>query len=179
MFGKSINLLQPFEVSLAEKKRIFLLKIATIFLVVFYCLVVVAIFSFSLVTQGETKVMSDKIKLEQTKLSELQEIESLQLVLKQRLVSLSKIIDSLDIKSWLSYLEGLVPEGLSLEEIQWKSNGEVKLSGLAGNAIALSDFINKLKQAVDEKKIASSTLISATRQKEGTYNFSFEISIKD
>jgi len=181
MANKSIDLLKPEEQSSAKRKRAFFLKTGTIFLIVFYCLLVVAIFSFGLVTQRESKIISDKTKQEQTRLGQLEDIETLQFLLKQRLSSLSKAVKTERItpRDGLNLLESLVPEGLALEDIQWEKEGQVNLSGTASNALALSDFLESLKQATDKQKITSSVLVSATRQKEGTYNFSLEVLIKE
>lgn len=181
MAGKSIDLLKPEEISLAEKKRVLFLKMGTIFLVIFYCLIVVSIFSFGLVIQRESKIIADKIELEKTRLSELEQTEMLQFLLKQRLSSLATIVETerREPKYWFSYLESLVPGGLALEEIQWNSEGKMDLSGTASDALVLSNFLDNLKQATDNQKIASSTLVSATRQIEGVYSFSLEIQTEE
>jgi len=181
MAVQSINLLQPDELSSAEKKGAFFLKIGTIFLIVAYCLVVVAIFSFGLVVNRESQAIADKVEFEKTRLSDLQEVESLQFLLKDRLVSLAEVIelDGLKPKYWLNYLDSLAPEGVGYDSVAWEADGTVKISGIAGNAIVLADFLEKLKQATDNKKIASSILVSATRQTEGVYDFNLEILIKE
>lgn len=180
MVDKTIDLLQPDELSSLEKRRVFFVRIGTIFLIVFYCLVVVAVFSFGLVTLRESQVVADKIALEKAKLSALQEVESLQLLLKQRLSSLVKVVevDGLEPKYWLNYLDGLVPEGIAIENSAWSADGKVELSGIAGNAVIMADFLERLKQATDEEKIASSTLVMATRKTEGVYSFSLEILVQ-
>lgn len=181
MERKSIDLLKPEEISLAEKKRTFFLKAGAIFLIVLYCLVVVGIFSFGLVVSREAQEVADKVKFKQERLNELQQIESLQFLLKQRLSSLAKVVavDGIKPKYWLNYLDSLVPEGVALESVQWNSSGEVTLAGIAGNALGLADFLDNLKKATDEEKIASSTLVSATRQTEGVYSFNLEILVKE
>lgn len=181
MADKSIDLLRPDQLSLIEKRRTFFIRIATIFLIVFYFLVVVALFSFGLVVLRESQVVADKIELEKTRLSELQAVESLQLLLKQRLSSLAEVVeaDGLEPKYWLNYLDSLVPEGVAIEDSTWNANGEVELSGIAGNAIVLADFLDALREETDKKKIARSTLVSATRQTEGVYDFSLEILVRE
>lgn len=181
MADKSIDLLQPDELSSVEKKRAFFIKIGTIFLIVFYCLAVVALFSFGLVVVRESRVVADKIELEKARLSDLQEGEALQLLLKQRLSSLVKVVevDGLEPKYWLNYLDNLVPEGVAIESSDWNADGEVELSGIASNAVILADFLGTLKQATDEEKIARTTLVSATRQTEGVYSFSLEILVQE
>lgn len=184
MADKSIDLLQPDELSSVEKRRVFYIRIGTIFLIVFYCLVAVAIFAFGLVVLRESQVVADKIELEKTRLSDLYEVESLQLLLKQRLSSLAKVVetDGAKPKYWLNYLDSLAPEGIAIEGTEWKSNGAgelaVELSGIAGNAVVLADFLNTLKQETDKEKIVSSTLVSATRQIEGVYDFNLEILVQ-
>jgi Tfp pilus assembly protein PilN len=180
MTNKSINLLKPDEFASAEKKRIFFLKIGTIFFIVFYCLFVVAIFSFWLVTRREFQVVSQNIETQKTKLANLQEIESLQFFLKQRLSSLAEIIDEekKPPEDWLVYLDELVPEGTSLQDIQWTPDGKILLEGMASNALAISSYLDNLKKATDEGKIVSSTLLTANRQEEGVYVFNLEILVE-
>ena len=181
MADKSIDLLRPDELSFVEKRRTFFIRTGTIFLIVFYCLAVVALFSFGLVVVRESRVVADKIDLEEERLGNLQEVESLQLLLKQRLSSLVKVIEveGLEPKDWLNYLDSLVPEGVAIESSAWNADGEVELSGIAGNAVVLADFLDTLRQVADEEKIARSTLVTATRQTEGVYNFSLEILVQE
>lgn len=180
MVDKSIDLLQPDELSSVEKRRVFYIRIGTIFLIVFYCLVVVAIFAFGLVVLRESQIVADKIELEKTRLGNLHEVESLQLFFKQRLSSLAEVVetDGAKPKYWLNYLDSLTPEGIAIEGTEWKDDGKVELSGIAGNAVVLADFLNTLKQETDKEKIVSSTLVSATRQIEGVYDFSLEILVQ-
>jgi len=181
MVDKSINLLQPDQISLGEKKRTHLLKLGTIFLIVFYCLGVLAIFSFGLVVQREHQLVQEKINLQKTKLTSLEKTESIQFLFKQRLSSLFKIVkaDRPMAEEWLNYFDSFANEGLSLEGVSWLPTGQVSLSGMAGNALYLSDFLENLKKATAEGKIAQSVLASATRHAEGTYDFSLEINIKE
>jgi len=181
MANKSIDLLRPDQLSFVEKKRTFYIRIGTIFLIVFYCLMVVALFSFGLVVVRESRIAADKIELEKIRLSDLQEVESRQLLLKQRLSSLVEVveIDGLEPKYWLNYLDNLVPEGVAIESSGWSAEGEVELSGIAANAVVLANFLDALKQKTDEEKIAKSTLVSATRQVEGVYSFSLEVLVQE
>lgn len=180
MTNQSINLLQPEGVSPVEKKRAFYLKVGTIFLIVFYCLIITATLSYGLVIRRESRIVADKIRLEKQKLADLQEVESFQFLLKQRLSSLEKVVNlnKLEPKYWLSYLESLVPEGVSLGNTQWNSNGQIKLSGKAENALIFSAFLDNLKEAADKQKIVKSVLDSASRQRGGTYLFSLMILVK-
>lgn len=181
MVNKSVNLLQPEEASAVEKKRLLLIKTGTIGLIVVYCLFLAAVFSFWLVTQQEAKAVTKKIKAKETRLVVLQEIEALQLLLKQRLSSLSEVVEveKKSLKYQFGYLESLVPNGVELKEIQWDSDGGVRISGIASNALTISDYLDHLKEAADKRKIARSTLISATRQQEGVYSFNLEILLKE
>lgn len=181
MANRSVDLLQPEEISPVEKRRALALKTGTIFLVVFYCLFIVAVFAFWLVTQQEAKIVTERLETKQAKLTELREVEVLQLLLKQRLSSLFKVVEvgKPSLKSQLNYLESLVPEGVTQENIQWNSDESVKTSGIAGNALVLSDYLERLKEAADKKKVAKSTLLSATRQEEGVYSFSLEILLEE
>jgi len=152
----------------------------TVFLIAFYCLVVVALFAFGVVVLRESRLVTNKIELEKARLNDLQEVESLQLMLKQRLSSLAKVIeiDGVEVKHWLNYLDNLVPEGVAIENSEWDAGGKVELSGIAANAVVLADFLEALKQKADEEEIARSTLVSATRQTEGVYSFILEISVQ-
>lgn len=181
MVDKSIDLLQPDKLLPIEKRRTFLIRVGAIIIIVFYCLLVVALFSFGLVVVRESQVVANKIESEKAKLSELQEVESLQLLLKQRLSSLAKVVEAggLEPKYWLNYLDNLVPEEIAIENSDWSTEGKVELSGIASNAVVLADFLDTLKQKTDEEKIAKSTLVSATRQIEGVYSFTLEILIKE
>lgn len=181
MADKSIDLLRPDQLSFVEKRKIFYVKIGTIFLIVFYCLVAVVLFAFGLVILRESRLVTNKVELEKTRLDDLQEVESLQLMFKQRLSSLAKVVevDGLEPKHWLNYLDNLVLEGVAIKNSEWSAEGMVELSGIAANAVTLADFLNTLKQATDEEKIARITLVSATRQIEGVYKFTLEILVQE
>jgi len=181
MASKSIDLLQPEELLPVKVKRSFFIKIGTIFLLVLYCLLVVAIFSFWLVVNRESQTIAQKIKIEEAKIVGLHQVESLQLLLKQRLSALTEVVevDGLEPKYWLGYLDELVPEEVALEEINWDAKGTIGASGISSNAVVLANFLEKLKGETDKGKVASSTLISATRKEEGAYSFGLEIIVKE
>lgn len=180
MTNKSINLLKPDEFASVEKKRIFFLKIGTIFSIVFYCLFVVAVFSFWLVTRREFQVVNQNIKTQKEKLVKLQEIETLQVFLKQRLSSLDELIDEekKPPEDWLVYLDELIPEGIALQDVQWSPDGKINLEGVASNALTISNYLDNLKKATDEGRIVSSILLAANRQEEGAYIFNLEILVE-
>jgi Tfp pilus assembly protein PilN len=181
MTEKSIDLLRPDEIVPPEGKKTAFSRTITIFLLVFYSLALLAIFSFGLVVNRESQVVAKKIDIEKAKLDELREVEMLQMLLKQRLSSLIKVIetDRLDPKEWLDYLDSLVPEGVALESVKWELEGQVNLSGKAGNALALSSYLDNVKNATDEQKIAQGILASASRDPEGSYSFNLEILIRE
>jgi hypothetical protein len=181
MVNQDINLLQAEEISSQEKKRNHLLKLGTIFLIIFYCLAVLAIFSFGLVVQKEHQVVSDKIKSQKIQLASLEDVESTQFLLKQRLSSLAKIVkmDRPLAAEWLNYFDNFASDGLSLEEVSWSPTGQVTLAGMAGNALYLTDFLDHLKKETASGKLAQSILISATRHPEGTYDFSLEVAVRE
>jgi len=72
-----------------------------------------------------------------------------------------------------------VPEEVALEEINWDAKGTIGASGISSNAVVLANFLEKLKGETDKGKVASSTLISATRKEEGVYSFGLEIIVKE
>jgi Tfp pilus assembly protein PilN len=175
MATKEINLLQIDKLSPTEKRRKFLLKIGSLFLIVLYCLVVAIIFSYGLVVNREAQVVTKKIVVKKAELANLQELESLQFLVKQRLSTLVKLIGTEISQPEYKYLDSLVPQGVSLQTIKWGVSGEITFSGSADNAPNLASFLENLKGAVDDGKLAKSTLVSANRQEEGIYNFNFEI----
>ncbi|OGV89696.1 hypothetical protein A2Z41_02460 [Microgenomates group bacterium RBG_19FT_COMBO_39_10] len=177
MAAKEINLLQADKLSFTEKRRSFLLKIGTIFLIVLYCLLVAVVFSYGLVVTRESQVVTKKIAVKKAELVGLEEMESLQFLVKQRLSVLTRLVgtETPQPEYWLNYLDDLMIQGIALESVKWSSNGEIIFSGLADNAPVLSSFLKSLKEAVDDGDVTSSTLVSASRQEDGIYNFNFEV----
>ena len=174
--SKGIEFFRPQKISPRKEKLIRSLKVGSVVFLIFYSLLVTAFLSLWIYWRQETRIINQKIVAQKQKIDRLKKIESLQVVLKQRLAFLNKLFsqEKTDYGQILASLEEIIPSGLVLTKIEISEEGEIDLVGTAENAVALSNFLVKL--AEEEKGFFSKvTLSSAVRQEDGGYDFSLSL----
>jgi hypothetical protein len=173
---QGINLLKPQRakderlVSLAHS-----LKVGSIVLLIFYCLAVAALFSFSIYLGQISEKTSQQIEIKKRQLEGLKKVESLQLVLKQRLSSLTELIsgEKVSYQEWLDQLDKILEPGITIKEISITDSGVMTISGDASQATVLARFLDKL---AGENPIFSTVVLSSiSRQKDGSYLFNVDL----
>jgi len=158
------------------------LKIFSLVLLVLYCLVIGAAFSYRFYLGQESQRISQAINIKKQKIEQLQKIESLQFLLKTRVSQLSELFAQprIDYVQILSYLEEISPASVVLTDISLSEKGKVSLTGMADNAVVLGDFLEKLTaKEVTANPFTEIVLSSTGRETDGTYNFSLSLETND
>jgi len=151
------------------------LKVGSIVLLIFYSLMVTALFSFSIYLGQESTKTTKEIETKQRQLEGLKKVESLQLVLKQRLSSLTELMSKrgASYQEWLSQLDQKSEPGITIKQITILDSGVMKISGSASQATVLTRFLDKL---AEENPIFSTVVLtSISRQKDGSYLFNIDL----
>lgn len=163
------------EAGLAKAKARRPVKVGSIVFLIFYCLVVGATFSFWLILSRSSEQVKQEISLKKQRISSLKKTESLQILLKQRLSLLTKVVfeKKPSYSQILLYFEEISPEGLVLDNLKLTDKGGVDISGVASNVVALSDFLEDLvSEQSGEVHFPEITLSSLSRSEDGDYKFS-------
>lgn len=178
--AKGINLLKKKKaIPVREAQLMRFAQVGSVVLLVFYCLIVVGIFSLWLYTRQESQEVDRQIAVKKQNITDLEKIESLQILLKQRLASLTALVGkkTADYPKILSYFTQFPSNEIILDEITLLENGKVTLSGQAVNTLVLSDFLESLVQGEGDDLFAQIILSSFTRQEKGNcaFNLSMEV----
>ena len=152
------------------------LKVSSFVFLIFYCLVVLAIFSYSVYLKQGSEKNSSEIEAKKSKIVELKKVESQQITLKQRLSSLTSLTvkEGPGYNESLSQLEEALESGVAIKEIKFDGPDSMKISGKAQQAVVLTRFFEKLA----EKSIFSKIILSSlARQKDGGWLFALDLRI--
>lgn len=148
------------------------LKVGSFVLILAYCLVAAAVFSYWLFVSRQTTKVANEIVVKKTEIARLKEAESLQVALKQRLSSLDKFFL---VKKGPSFDRLLAFVGQTSGEIKIKdlkiTENKMNFSGIAPNMAALEKFLQDLKSETSSALFSQITLSSVDRQEDGSYLF--------
>lgn len=175
---QGIDFLQAYKKSVSkEAPYLKFLNLGSLVVLVAYCLLVGAIFSYWIYLRQESQNISSQIAIKKQKVKEFEKIELLQIVLKERLSLLNNLFleKRSDYFQLLTYFQGVSPEGVGIEKITLSENGEGTLEGKADNAQALSAFLENLTPVTNTTPLSEVVLSSSTREKDGSYKFSLSI----
>jgi len=156
------------------------LKVGTLILILAYCLVSAAVFSYWLFLSNQTNKINNEIAVKKTKITALKDIESLQVVLKQRLFSLDKFFASKKEAGNFNDLLAFINQtatGLTIKELKITED-KMNFTGLAPNMMILENFLNDLKNNESSSLFSKITLSSIDRQEDSSYLFSVLLEIK-
>jgi len=148
------------------------LKVGSLVLILAYCLVAAAVFSYWLFLSQQTAKINNEIAVKKTKIIRLKEVESLQLVLKQRLSSLDKFFSAKkgpSFKGLLAFI-GQISTEIRVKELKIAED-KMNFSGIAPNMATLEKFLQDLKSEESSALFSKITLSSVDRQEDGSYLF--------
>lgn len=178
---REINLFQIYgRISEKEVGVVRQAKIAAFLLLIFYCVVVGGIFSFWLILRRQNEVIRSKIKYQEQRINEFKQVESLHTFLKQRLSAISPLLaeEKIDYKETLTRLETLAPEGVDFTEMGFLQEGNLELTGTAPNAVVFADLLERLVISEGDEFAKRVKLSSASRQEDGSYEFTLNLNVK-
>ena len=159
---------------LKQAKIARLVNTASIVVLISYCLATAGAFSYWLYLQRQNQTVESEINLQKQKISQLQEIESWQLLLKQRLSLIDKLFSrpKIDHRRVFDFLDQIIPAGVRVTDIELAEADEINVVGIADNAVILSVFLEELtSQDVSTGPFSEVTLFSTSRSIEGFYDF--------
>lgn len=161
-----------------EKERILrLLNIGSIIVLIFYCLVVGATFSYAFKLNKESQQIDEEVSVKKTRINELKKIESQQILLKQRMAAINTFLSKkkVNYSKIIEYLQSIRLPGIEINRMDISEKGEITMSGSANNAVALSLFLEKLTSELPKSPFSKIVLSSTNRKEDGSYDFSFAI----
>lgn len=179
---KEINFLAGQRADLEKKAKISrIAKVASFITLIAYFLIVGTVFSYWFFLNNQIENTSSEINLKKNKIEDLKNIESLQVLLKQRLSSLNKFFKNdkkPDFISFISYFED-VPQGVKIKGFVAANTGELTVSGESLNVVVLGEFLDKFKEDETNYLFSNITLSTLDRQKNGSYIFVISLEAKD
>lgn len=178
---REINLFQIYRVIPGKTVRFIRgAKIASFLLLIFYCIVVGGFFSFWLILRRQNEVVTSKIKFQEERIDELRQVESLHTFVKQRLSALTPFFaaETVDYKEVLTRFEVLIPEGVILTQIGLDQERNLEFTGTAPNAVVLADLLERLASSGSDEIAQEIKLSSASRQEDGSYQFTLNLNVK-
>lgn len=157
------------------------LRLGSIVLLVGYCLLVGAIFSYSVFLRAETEKVAEQISEKTEAINSFKKIETLQTILKERLAGLNKYFsqEKTDFSQMLTYFEGIAAGGINFEQMNFNGEGEISLSGTAVNSLVLSRLLETLSEPGQTDSFSQISLGSVSRRPEGIYNFNLIFSLNE
>lgn len=166
-----------------EKRVKFLrnLKVgSTIFLIAFI-LIVGVIFSYWFYLNSQNEKIINESNLKRQKIESLKELESLQIVLKQRLSTLGKFFKE-DKKPNFSKILAFfdkISQGINIKNLNISADGKLNISGDSADILTLTGFLENL-ESKDAQEIFSQIIVSSLDKREkGGYSFVILFQIKN
>jgi hypothetical protein len=155
------------------------LKVGSLVLILAYCLVVGVVFSYWLFLSRQAANISNQIAVKKTKIASLKEVESLQVVLKQRLSGLDKFSLAKKGPSFDTLLAfiGQISGEIKVKELKI-AEGKMSFSGSSPNMAILEKFLQDLKSDQALTLFSKITLSSVDRQEDGSYFFNLLLETK-
>lgn len=178
---KEVNLFESY-LKTPDKKALLgqSLKIGAMVLLAAYCIAASGIFSYWLVVKQKDNSLVRKIEDQRQQIAGLKTVESLHLLIKERLKLLgsTELADRVDYSLLLTEIERVEVPGMRITDIQVGVEGEMLFSGEAQDAVALSEFLEKLEEIGKARQEGLIEVTEANRSKEGMYIFSITSNAK-
>lgn len=179
---KEIDFLKAKRKELYKFQRVIrMLNVASLVVLVLYCLIVAATIFLIFEFKGENQKLNSQINIKKAKISELKEVESLHYVLKQRLSGLTKYFSEKRNPSALvfSFFQSSITSGITLKKMEISSLGEINLNGQATDVLTLANFLDSLGTEEALNLFSKISINSLTKQKDGSYAFSLLMKVNE
>lgn len=178
---QGINLLVPTQKPSSWQTQFSrLAKAGSLVLLLFYLLVAGGIFFFWFQTQRRLTSLGQERAAQEKKVADLKNIESSQVLLKQRLSALKEFfgVGTVDHEGVLVYLNSSMADQIEAGEISFSKGEEAGVGGVAANAQALANFLDQISGEEGEKWFSRAVLASLTRREDGSYLFDLNLEVK-
>lgn len=163
--------------TLLQQKQVRRVKLISFSILIVYCLLAGLVFSSLFYFQKEDVKIKKQQENKKAVIIGLKKIESLEIILEQRLSFLNK--QFLEKRPpWLkllTFFDGNLVEGIKLKEIEITETGETTIDGMASDALSLGRFLENMTSDDKTTLFSKVTLSSVTRQNDGTYFFNLAL----
>lgn len=132
------------------------------------------VFVVSLSVSGKAKDYAAIEKSWVDKISSMSEIESLNLVLKQKLGAVKKVKSPFDFENVFTVLDSLTPLDVSVVSLDINNDGLMGIDGESGNSTALMSFLDGLTTSLGAN-LKRAVLNNLILSKDGSYRFSLAL----
>jgi len=172
---RKIDFLKAYEKPISSKKIPRSLLVGGVIGIIFYIVLIVAIFSFWLFLRKEYGEISHQVEEKKSQISQMRKRESLYILLKQQLNALVKIRSEGEKDFLQAFPFFLKFQGgeINFDKISASAKEGIKLSGRATNASTLANFLSLIVSSESSNLFSKIILDSLTRDKDGSYSFSF------
>lgn len=179
---KEINLFKAY-LAVPQQKRDLVRKVRVVMIVALalYCLSLAGVFSYWLILKRQASTLSEKIENQRQKISRYQKVETLHVLVKQRLAALTPVLSSKTpgYHQILDELESIAPEGVVFTNFDFTTEGGFKCSAEAPNAVILAIFLERFLDLKNSVLPDNIDLSSVTRSKDGEYSFALTFNAKE
>lgn len=165
------------EQELFRQKHFRSVQFISLGVLIIYCILVGLTFSSLIYFQKQEQGINEQLESKKAAIADFKKIESLDLLLKQRLSFLSK--NFLEKRPpWLklfTFFDSNLVGGITFKEIKITETGKTVISGAAGDALSLGRFLENITPNNQNLLFSKVTLSSVTRQKDGSYLFNLDL----
>ncbi len=172
---KGIDFFNQRRIKEVKKARFFrFIKVGSGVLLLSYILIILLTFSYLLYLRKENNNLNNQIIQKKKQIKKFNERESLQIILKQRLTALNKLLSQKrpNYNEILAFFENVVPSaGVTLDKIDIDQNGKINVSGMASTAEDFSNFLENLTEVNTKISFSKVTVSNISRSEAGNYSF--------
>jgi len=157
------------------------MRVGSIIVLMAFILVVGSVFSYWFYINGQNQKIIKENALKKTKIEKLKDLESLQMVLKQRLLTLGKFFREDKRPEFVSALNffSQIPQGIALRELNLSGDNKVNVSGDSADILNLTAFLEKLESQESRAVFSDITVSSLDKKDKGGYSFSLLLQTKN
>ncbi|MCX6725807.1 MAG: hypothetical protein NT052_00615 [Candidatus Shapirobacteria bacterium] len=166
-----------------EKRIKFLrsLKVGSIIFLIAFILVVGAIFSYRLYLNSQNEKIINESNLKRQKIESLKGLESLQVVLEQRLKALNQFFKEdkrPNFPKILAFFDK-ISQVVNIKDLNITSDGKMNISGESSDILTLTGFLENLESKEAQEIFSQITVSSLDKKEKEGYLFVILFQIKD
>jgi Tfp pilus assembly protein PilN len=144
---ESVNFLNERIAALKKQRKVnFLINLVSLVILGIFGLAMLILFSVYFVFKKESSVLTSKITDKKAQIEELRPIETKQVYLKDKLISLIEVLPlQKENQKIVEAIFNLIPEGISIDGFSIAESGEVRFNAKSYEFVKLKNFITTLE----------------------------------
>ncbi len=160
-------------------RAFWLLKIGSVVLLIAYCVLASATFSYWIYLGTESKNIAKQIEAKKQKIEQLRKVELLQVMFKERLTLLHELLSKkrANYPQIITYIKDSSPAGFTIRTLEISEEGEIKITGFAPDVQIASKFLDNLISSNSDVSFEKAILSSASRSIDGVYTLNLLLRI--